>query len=72
MLNDLSSENLFSNNFLFVTYTAYNPEHNDELTQFNDKRYKVQVRPALYENYNWLPEEIKLQIFKIDQGVFHA
>ncbi len=55
-----------------TTYSAYDDEHKEELPKFNDTRYKDIIRPALYENYNWLPEEMKLQIFRIDQVVFHS
>lgn len=52
-------------------YSFYDdPNYTHLLTAFNFERYKEVVRPALYENYPWLPKKMRLLVFDIDKLVF--
>lgn len=55
-----------------ITQWSYDPEHNTEMPIFNLDKYQASIRPLLYENYGWLPDPIKHQIYQLDQKMFHS
>lgn len=49
-----------------VTYGGYSHEIHNITTYFNSDKYRTNVRPALYENFELMSWEIKQKVMKID------